>query len=148
MIAQFIAAFLGTLAFAILYEVQTRIYFVCGLVGAIGWLVYLIAFNFFSIQESVAIFISAFIVVCISRFSGIIFRCPATMFLVPGIFPLVPGVKVYETFDAYMRNDASDINTFSRGTTLIAIAIVLAILLSFEIAQKTFDPLVKKIKKH
>ena len=131
MIAQFIAAFLGTLAFAILYEVQTRIYFVCGLVGAIGWLVYLIAFNFFSIQESVAIFISAFIVVCISRFSGIIFRCPATMFLVPGIFPLVPGVKVYETFDAYMRNDASDINTFSRGTTLIAIAI-----------------LVKKIKKH
>ena len=97
MIAQFIAAFLGTLAFAILYEVQTRIYFVCGLVGAIGWLVYLIAFNFFSIQESVAIFISAFIVVCISRFSGIIFRCPATMFLVPGIFPLVPGVKVYET---------------------------------------------------
>jgi hypothetical protein len=148
MIAQFIAAFLGTLAFAILYEVQTRIYFVCGLVGAIGWLVYLIAFNFFSIQESVAIFISAFIVVCISRFSGIIFRCPATMFLVPGIFPLVPGVKVYETFDAYMRNDASDINTFSRGTTLIAIAIVLAILLSFEIPQKTFDTLVKKIKKH
>ena len=148
MIAQFIAAFLGTLAFAILYEVQTRIYFVCGLVGAIGWLVYLIAFNFFSIQESVAIFISAFIVVCISRFSGIIFRCTATMFLVPGIFPLVPGVKVYETFDAYMRNDASDINTFSRGTTLIAIAIVLAILLSFEIPQKTFDTLVKKIKKH
>ena len=148
MIAQFIAAFLGTLAFAILYEVQTRIYFVCGLVGAIGWLVYLIAFNFFSIQESVAIFISAFIVVCISRFSGIIFRCPATMFLVPGIFPLVPGVKVYETFDAYMRNDASDINPFSRGTTLIAIAIVLAILLSFEIPQKTFDTLVKKIKKH
>ena len=39
MIAQFIAAFLGTLAFAILYEVQTRIYFVCGLVGAIGWLI-------------------------------------------------------------------------------------------------------------
>jgi hypothetical protein len=148
MIAQFIAAFLGTLAFAILYEVQTRIYFVCGLVGAIGWLIYLIAFNFFSIQESVAIFIAAFIVVCISRFSGIIFRCPATMFLVPGIFPLVPGVKVYETFDAYMRNDASDINTFSRGTTLIAIAIVLAILLSFEIPQKTFDTLVKKIKKH
>ena len=148
MIAQFIAAFLGTLAFAILYEVQTRIYFVCGLVGAIGWLVYLIAFNFFSIQESVAIFISAFIVVCISRFSGIIFRCPATMFLVPGIFPLVPGVKVYETFDAYMRNDASDINTFSRGTTLIAIAIVLAILLSFEIPQKTFYTLVKKIRKN
>ncbi len=47
-----------------------------------------------------------------------------------------------------MTNDASDINTFSRGTTLIAIAIVLAILLSFEIPQKTFDTLVKKIKKH
>lgn len=136
---QFVAAMIGTISFAIIYEVQTGIYISCGLVGALGWLVYLGMFEFLGTYESLSVFVAAFFVICASRYLGIKQKCPATMFLIPGIFPLVPGVRIFETFDAYMRNDVSGIGEDGRATTAIALAIVIAIILAFEIPQQVFD---------
>lgn len=144
---QFIAAFVGTVSFSVIYEVQTGIYLSCGLVGALGWLIYLGMFEILGANESLAVFIAAFFVICVARFLGIKKKCPATMFMIPGIFPLVPGVRIFETFDAYMRNDISGIGEDARATTSIAMAIVIAIVLAFEIPQSLFDFFAKRKKK-
>ena len=41
-IGQLAAAFLATIAFSVLFHVPKKQYFVCGLTGMLGWLVYLI----------------------------------------------------------------------------------------------------------
>ena len=41
-IGQLAAAFLATIAFSVLFHVPKKQYFVCGLTGTLGWLVYLI----------------------------------------------------------------------------------------------------------
>ncbi len=143
-VLQFIAALVGTASFAIIYEVQTDIYLPCGLLGAFGWLIYLGMYEFLGANESVSVFAAAFFVICTSRYLGIRRKCPATMFLIPGIFPLVPGVRIFETFDAYMRNDISGIGEDGRATTSIALAIVIAIILAFEIPQSVFDCIAKR----
>lgn len=143
-VLQFSAAMLGTISFAIIYEVQRGIYLTCGLVGAFGWLVYFAIFEGLGANESLAIFLAAFLVVLASRYLGIRQKCPATMFLIPGIFPLVPGVRIFETFDAYMRNDITGISVDGRATTAIAFAIAIAIILGFEIPQRFFDVLARR----
>ena len=65
-------------------------------------------------------------------------RCPVTLFLVPGIFPLVPGVGIYWTA-YYLVTDRSALASQQGSTTLrSAVAIVLGILLVLEMPQGLF----------
>ena len=84
---QVLAASIGTVAFSIMYNVSKKHFIYCGICGGAGWLVYLLLLD---LQEMAAVFFGALLVVVISRFFSVWRECPLTIFLVPGIFPLVP----------------------------------------------------------
>lgn len=95
MISQIAAAAVGTIAFSLLFSVPRSYYPYCGLIGGVGWLIYCSLEGALSAAE--ATFFATVGVILLSRFFAVWERCPVTLFLIPGIFPLVPGAGVYWT---------------------------------------------------
>lgn len=127
---------LGTVAFAVLFNVPKRFYVSCAAIGTLGWLVYCAVVN--SSSPAIASFVAALIVVLISRMLTVRLKCPITMFLIPGIFPLIPGASVY-----YMAYDLVIGKTGEAGQSgflalKIAFGIVLGIVSAVSIPRDVF----------
>lgn len=140
--AHIVTSFVGTVAFSIIFNVPYKYYIWCGLTGMSGWLVYCIIYT----ENSVAIatFFAAVVVVLMSRVLAVYQRCPITIFLVAGIFPLIPGASVYYTAYYLVIGELS--NAAHRGMLAvnIALAIVLAIVFAISIPKHWFN--IKSIK--
>ena len=87
MILQIISAFFATFFFAVLFNVSKKELIYCGLVGAIGWLIYLFIFK---LSNSIIFsnFISALSISIMSRILAKLRKMPISIFLIPGIIPL------------------------------------------------------------
>ena len=144
MMMQILAAVAGTVAFSLLFGVPRRYYPLCGLIGGIGWAVYVLVEASFS--PSVAAWIATMAVIFLSRLGAIGMCCPATIFLIPGIFPLVPEARVY-WMTYYIVTDELYLAAQTGYSALrIAVAIVLGIVFVFEIPQSVFCFLLRKRK--
>ena len=94
MILQLLSVFIGVIGFGIILEVPKKYLVYSGLAGAIGWAAYLLCQMLLPVGS---VFFSSF---CIALFSQIFARklkCPVTVFLIPGIYPFVPGAGIYRT---------------------------------------------------
>lgn len=145
MITQFIAACLGTISFSVIFHVHKKYYPVCGLIGGIGWMVYLIGSRYLGIGE--AAFLATCVVAFSSRASAIYKKCPVTVFLISGIFPLVPGAGIYWTAYYLITNQTAEFNASGITTIKTAFAIVLGIVFVFEIPQSFFKKIVRIFQK-
>ena len=104
LIEEVIAAAVGTMAFALMFHVPRQYYFCGGIAGGAGWLVYrALELHVDSLMGPVCA--GAFTVVFLSRIFAVRKKCPVTMFLIPGIFPLVPGMGIYQTAQALVGSD-------------------------------------------
>lgn len=121
---------LGTMAFSLIFHVPARYYPRCGLTGAAGWLVFIALKG--PVGTLTATFAATLAVVLISRFSSVQLRCPVTIFLISGIFPLVPGLGIYQTAYALVESDLAGAGLIGFETAKLAAAMVLAILVGFE----------------
>ncbi len=136
---QALAAFVGTAAFSLLFGIDREHYIPAGVIGAIGWVIYLILVRYCG-ATPVAATLAASILVCIlSRMAAIPFRIPAQGFLLCGIFPLVPGAGIF-WFTYYLTDSQFNLSMHSGLTAVkIAIAIVLGIILAMELPQRLFS---------
>lgn len=135
-----LAAGVGTVAFALLFQAPRTYYLPCGLIGGAGWLCYRLCAAL-GASAALATFPATVAVVFLARWTAVRLRCPVTVFLIPGIFPLVPGAGIYWTA-YYLVTDATEKAAHQGGQTLkIAVAIVLGILLVFELPQGLFRAL-------
>lgn len=136
---QAVAAFVGTTAFAVLFGVPRSEYAICGLIGAIGWTAYLIMVRAGGAQAVIAVLTATFIICVLSRLSAVWRKCPATIFLLCGIFPLVPGAGIF--WCTYYVTTSQPGLALATGFTAIkaAIAIVLGIILAMELPQRIFS---------
>lgn len=122
---------LGTMVFSLIFHVPARYYPRCGLTGAAGWLVFIALRG--PLGALTATFFATLAVVLISRFSSVQLRCPVTIFLISGIFPLVPGLGIYQTAYALVEGDLAGASLTGFETVKLAAAMVLAILVGFEV---------------
>ena len=136
---QTFAAFAGTAAFALLFGIDREHYIPAGVIGAIGWALYLILVRQCNATPVVATLASSTLVCILSRMAAIPFRIPAQGFLLCGIFPLVPGAGIF-WFTYYLTDAKFDLSMHSGWTACkIAIAIVLGIILAMELPQRFFS---------
>ncbi len=138
MIGQVIAAVFGTVAFSVLYGVPRQYYVYCGLVGGAGWWLYSVLASYTSCTATEATFFATFLVVLLSRFLAVWERCPATVFLTAGIFPLVPGTGIYWTAYYLVTDRPAEAADNGFAAVKAAFAIVLGIVLVFEVPEKFF----------
>ncbi len=136
LILQVLAAAVGTVGFSLLFGVPARYYPYCGFIGGIGWLVYLCCLSYTS--ASVATFCATVVVILLSRWFAVRKRCPATLFLISGIFPLVPGAGIYWAAYYTVSNQLQMALETGYGAVKAAVAIVLGIVFVFELPEKWF----------
>lgn len=140
MISQLIAAMLGTLAFVILFQAPKKECIFCALNGAFGWLAYLI-FTEFGAGVTIASLGATLILTLAARVLSAVRRCPVTIFLVTGIFTLVPGAGIYYTAYYLLMNDLAQFTAKGIETFKVAGAIALGIVFGFAIPQSLFGRL-------
>lgn len=140
MVFQVLAAFFGTVAFGIMFRVPAKHLAAAGLTASIVWLVYLLTYG---LADSVAasILCAALAAAVIARSFAVIFHCPATIFLVAGIFPLVPGAGIYNTVYAAITADYISALALFLDAFKNAFAIAIAISIGFMIPNSTFAKL-------
>ena len=97
MIIQLAAAFVGTAAFAVLFGVPRRNYIDCGFCGMVGWLLYLVLARHTGLSGAAVVFFATALVTFTALVQSIVRKCPITVFLICGIFPLVPGAGIFWT---------------------------------------------------
>ena len=139
LLVQTLAAFIGTTAFAVLFGVPRKQYVAAGLVGAFGWLLYLILFRHAGMSAAIATLISTIFIGILSRVFAVVEKCPAAVFLLCGIFPLVPGAGVFWSTYYLISNQFELSSTAGFTAGKIAIAIVLGIILAMELPQRFFS---------
>lgn len=142
LIVQVGAAMVGTVAFSLLFGVPRAFYPWCGVIGGAGWSVYAQLSPVWS--PAAAAFAATTVVIFLSRSAAVRKRCPATIFLISGIFPLVPGAGIYWTV-YYLVTEQLRLAVYTGYEAVkVAVAIVLGIVVVFEIPQEWFRWAVKK----
>ena len=136
MIIQFLVSLAATLSFAVLFSAEKKQLFFCGLTGALGWIVYLICLQYHT-DNAIANLIATFALTLVAR------RTPVTVFLLTGIFPLVPGAGIYYTSYYFIMGDMSRFSQYGISTVKVAGSIVLGIIFGFALPQSLFNGLSK-----
>lgn len=106
MIISIFSAFIATIGFAVIFHTKQKHLIPCGLVGAIGWAIYLLVEQV-TLDDVLATFISSLVVTLVSYLLSKSRKTPITVFLISGIIPLVPGVGLYRTMYALLQSDYS-----------------------------------------
>ena len=128
MIWPFLFAFCSTIGFCILFHVPKKHIFPASFVGACGWLTftYCIAAGNGSV---LGCFAASCTVALLSDLFSRAFRDAATIFIIPGILPLVPGANMYYTMLAILDGDLQKTASIGTETMLMAGAIAVALLM-------------------
>lgn len=133
---EILSAVVGTVSFSVLFGVPREYYPYCGFIGGAGWLVYCLAELF--LPGSGPCFVATAVVILLSRTAAVVKRCPVTIFLIAGIFPLVPGAGVYWTVYHIVMEELFLAVSTGYAAMKEAIAIVMGIVFVFELPQKMF----------
>ena len=136
---QIIASFIGTAAFAVLFGVPRKYYVLCGVSGVLGWILYMVLARYAGFTPPAATVFATMLVVLSARYFSVLDKCPAIVFLLCGIFPLVPGAGVFWT-SYYVVSDQLRLALGSGFMAVkVTIAIVLGIILISELPAKMFS---------
>lgn len=133
---EILSAVVGTVSFSVLFGVPREYYPYCGFIGGAGWLVYCLAELF--LPGSGPCFLATAVVILLSRTAAVVKHCPVTIFLIAGIFPLVPGAGVYWTVYHIVMEELFLAVSTGYSAMKEAIAIVMGIVFVFELPQKLF----------
>ena len=145
-ILQTIVAFFATVSFAVLFQVPRHQYFWSGITGSLGWLCYLLVNQGYG-SVVVASFAATLALTAVSRFFAVWRKTPITIFLICGIFPLVPGAGIYYTAYYFIMGDNTMAGIKGAETLKIAAAITLGIVIILSLPYRLFHLLSPKSSK-
>lgn len=125
----FIYSFIASLGFALIFNAPKRSILPACLVGGISWVVY----EFLQVQNCNYIF-SAFLAAFIIGILGEIFsrrlKNPATLFILPGLIPLVPGAGMYYSMNYLIAQNYNSFIAVGAKTFFTAVALSIGIVAS------------------
>lgn len=143
MMIRSLAAGLGTIAFALMFRVRKRHFADCGVLGTITWLAYMICIKIWN-NEAIAVFVSGFAAVLASRVLAVLRRCPATVFLMTSLIPLLPGISLYRTIYYLLMGSAQISMHFGKLCFLTAFTIAVSIAVVQQIPRNWTIPVRKQ----
>ena len=135
---QALAAFVGTLGFSVLFGVPGREYLRTAVVATVGWMTYLLLVRYTVLGIAASTFFATMVVVLLARLFAVWFRMPETVYLITGVFPMIPGGGIFWTTFFLVSNRLP--LAMHSGMTALAVtaAIVLGIVLISSLPRKLF----------
>lgn len=142
MIVSVFSAFMCTIGFSIMFNVERKHLLICGVVGGIGWMIYLIGQNV-GFSDVLATFIASLVITQTSYFLARKRKTPITVYLIPGIISLVPGLGLYRAMYAMIEGN------FSRSVQYAVLTFELAGVIAGAIVIISLVPFIwRKPKRH
>lgn len=135
LLIELLSAAAGTVAFCVLFGVPRKSFPDCGMIGMAGWLVYRLTL---SAGMTYAVFFATLVIVLLSRIMAVRRQCPATVFMITGIFPLVPGAQIYWAAYYLVTGQFSEAQVSGLAALKVIFAIVLGMVFMFEVPNKAF----------
>ena len=99
-----IIAFLTCMAFGVVFRVPGRALIPGGLAGAAGWFAYSLFVLYFD-NVILGCLCGGLAVAAVAEVSASWLRSPVTVFAVPGIIMLVPGLLAFDAMDAFLEGN-------------------------------------------
>ena len=131
---QIIAALIGSLGFAVLFNIRGKKLVYIAMGGALSWVIYLIAFHLLQ-SIIISVLISSISIALLSEILARYLKTPVIILLVPMIIPLIPGKDLYYTMYYLVCENSQEFVYYSELVVKEALAIVLGIVLVYSIAQ-------------
>ena len=117
--AHFVVTVIATIAFGITFQVPRRHYLAAGITGA----------ELLGMSPAIATLVATLPLTGCARFFSITHKAPVTIFLLPGIFPLVPGAGIYYTAYYFLQGEQELFASKGGETFKVALALALGIAL-------------------
>lgn len=127
-IFQFVMSSFATLAFAYYFNCPKKSLIYIAILGGFSWIIYAIMRDF-ELSYILSGVSSAFVIGISSEFLARKLKMPATIFLIPGLVPLVPGAGMYYIMyylieQNYVAFQDKAIETIFLGSSLAAGVVV------------------------
>lgn len=127
MIRSILLAMAGVASFAVLFHAPAKSVAACAVCGGLGVFVSRLLLPACGLFVSSAA--AAFVVALANRLFAKILKMPTIVFLVPGLFPLVPGAGIYHAAYALLRRDLADFGAYALEVLTVAAALAVGVLL-------------------
>lgn len=134
---QILAALTSTVAFSVLFAAPAKELWLCGLSGVFTWGAYTIL-TLAGLSDITASLIATFLLTLLARTIAVRRQVPVTVYLITGVFQLVPGAGIYYTAYYLFTGNTALAGSRCLYTFEIAIAIVFGILFGSALPQKWF----------
>ena len=125
-LTQLATASIGSLGFALLFGLRAKHLAPAALGGMITWGIYLgvhaLIPSLFLANLCASIF-----AVTYAELMAHLQKCPATLFVIPGVVPLVPGGALYYAMDCAVKGNLTGAGAHAHQTLIIALAIAAGI---------------------
>ena len=136
-ILQIVAAFIGTLGFAVLFNIRGVRLVVAALGGLLSWAIFLL-FRAMNISEPLGYFLVAVIIMLYSEIMARVLKTPTTTFITTSLIPLIPGGSLYYTMTSAFSADTQDFLSKGFSTLKLASALALGIIVASALAKMIF----------
>ena len=127
LVIQTLMGAIGSVGFAIVFNVRGRKLLLFFFGSALDWAVYLLAVHH-GYNEFVGMLLATMTAALLSEVSARIIRAPVLILLVPMLVPLIPGRGLYNTMYALIQSDRMNFISSGISTVSCAAAICLGII--------------------
>lgn len=141
---QALYSFFCVVGFSVIFNLPRKLIVIASINGMIGWILY------YGLQNSSASFIVPALIgsICVGFIGetlASIQRHPATLYIIPGIIPFVPGYGIYYTMYHIVNQDFQNALTTGAESLFVAISIACGIVLATSIF-RLIKPYLNRVK--
>jgi uncharacterized membrane protein YjjB (DUF3815 family) len=132
MILKVVMAIIGTSAFAYIFNAPKKAIIPIGLIGGVGWTIFLIGSTWLGMFTQSANFFASLTVSFIGMLIAKSRDELSNIYIIPSLLPLVPGFGVYNGMNQIVNNEYNlGMSTIAKaGTDAVAIALGLLLVTS------------------
>ena len=142
-----IFSFISSITFGVLCNVPRRSLIAGGVIGMIGWMGY-----WGLSSNGIGVFLSSLFCSLLLAYAGQIaahlFKKPLTVFFVPGLVPVVPGITFYEAFKKLLLNEYTQSFYVFLDVAYCAVGITCGLVIASIIFKSTAAPLLQYTRKN
>ncbi len=146
-IIQIISGFVGSMGFAVLFNIRGKRFIAVSIGGLISWLLFVILSKFIS-NEPINYFIVACAISAYSELMAILLKSPTTTFITTALVPLIPGGSLYYTMAYAFQGNMTTFLQKGVYTLQLAAALALGIIVSSTITRITHKIIRQKTGLH
>lgn len=133
-IIQIIASFVGSIGFAILFNIRGKSLITAATGGLFSWLLFVVLSKYIK-NEPVVYFIIACVVSTYAEIMARVLKTPTSAFITTSLIPLIPGGSLYYTMVYAFQGDLNTFLPKAIYTMQLASALALGVIVSTSVAR-------------